>query len=566
MMSYLQQDILKEMGLNMFDAWAGNFTEIQHTLELAPEGTGYQQKTRMAKFFNLPELMALFRMVADIKTAADLDLPVPTANRHIVKTPASDFIKQTVTELAERARKIRLGGIDPKRDNMLKIVNEGRLMALDQRLMNDVLPDDPNSKVNVCVQNVFDIWQNTADKKGTQMIFSDLATPKADGSFDVYNDIKQKLIDKGIPENEIAFIHDCKTDAQKLALFAKVSKGDVRVLLGSTGKMGTGTNCQQLLTALHNLDVPYRPADLEQREGRIIRQGNTNDEVDIYNYITEGTFDAYMYQLLETKMKFIAQIMTSQNPARVAEDVDATVISYAEMKAIASGDTRIKQKMELEMDVTRLSMVFSQYQDNKRKLQEDIAVTLPQKITTLKERIEGLKVDIAAVESTRSSEFTSMTVKGKTYTEKKEAGQALLDAMKSLNLETAGAVIGEYRGFDLSIDFVQQKYYATLKGAISHKVELGSDVYGNLTRIDNALNDIANHLSGNEKALATAENQLEVAKSQVDVPFEFAQELEDKQVELARLNKELSIDDDKSEILPEEERQNNNISTDDIAV
>ncbi len=544
MQSYLQMDLLRKRGLHMFDAWAANFGETQRTFELAPEGKGYQVKTRFAKFFNLPELMNLFRLCADIKMPEDLNLPVPTAIRDAIKTEASVYQKEMVDGLADRAKAIRNGNVDPQVDNMLKVTNEGRKLALDQRLMNPMLPDDPQSKVNLCVDNVLKVWNDSKDTLGTQMIFCDMSTPKGDGEFNVYDDIKEKLISKGVPENEIAFIHDCKTDEQKAALFTKVNNGEVRILLGSTQRMGAGTNCQKLLKAIHHLDCPWRPADLQQRDGRIIRQGNTNAEVNIYNYVTSGTFDAYLFQLVENKQKFISQIMTSKSPQRVAEDVDEAVLNYAQIKALAAGDERIKERMDLEMSLTSIRMAYANFLDNKRDLQRDIVKKYPEEIHRIKERIAGLEKDVALAASTKSEEFTGMTIHGKVYTDKKEAGEALIEAIKKTGIEQTGITIGEYRGFEMKLDFIKSKgaFAVVLQGNLGHLVEISNSATGNLTRLDNELNSFAEYLENNKVKLEEAKNQLETAKLEVEKPFPRLDDMRSMERRLNELNRELSID------------------------
>ena len=564
MQSYLQHEKLKELELSHFDAWAATFGETQTALELAPEGKGYQMKTRFAKFFNLPELMGLFKETADIKTADTLNLPVPKANFHNIVTEASDYQKEMVDGLAERAKVIRDKKVDPTVDNMLKVTNDGRKLALDQRLANPLLPDDENSKVNKCVDNVFNIWEETSAEKSTQMIFCDLSTPHYDGSFNVYDDIKDKLIGRGIPENEIAFIHDCKTDEQKQALFTKVRDGEVRILLGSTSKMGTGTNCQKLLKALHHIDCPYRPSDLEQRNGRIIRQGNTNPEVDIYSYVTKGTFDSYLYQLVENKQRFISQVMTSKSPARSAEDIDESVLNYAQIKALAAGNPKIKEKMDLDIEVNKLRTVFAEYQNNKRTLQEDIYKKYPEKIQALTGRINALKQDKALAENTISDKFTSMTINGKIYTDKKEAGTAFLECCRSLKADEDSKVIGNYRGFEMSVSFNKHycTYEAVLKGSISHRTEIGTDVFGNLTRMDNLLANIPKKLESAISELESTQHSLEVAKKEANKPFERLDELREKELRLETLNRELTEDADKGETDKTEEKSCIDASTD----
>ena len=544
MQNYLQHDELVRRKLNHFDAWASCFGETQLSLELAPEGKGYQMKTRFSKFFNLPELMNMFKEIADIKTADVLNLPVPQAEFHTVTTEPSQYQKELVDGLAKRAEAIRNKAVNPEVDNMLNVTNDGRKLALDQRLLNDLLPDNPNSKVNACVDKVFEIWIETEPQRSTQMIFCDLSTPDKN-KFNVYDDIKDKLIAKGVPENEIAFIHSYNTDEQKQKLFTNVRSGNIRILLGSTGKMGTGTNVQNKLIAAHHLDCPWRPSDLEQRNGRIIRQGNENPKVDIYNYITQGTFDAYLYQLVEQKQRFISQIMTSKSPARSAEDVDESVLSYAQIKALASGDPKIKEKMDLDIEVSRLHTVFAAYQEEQRTMQTNIAQTYPAQIRAFQERIEGYNKDIATAKLTEgSNEFAPMTLLGKTYTEKKEAGEALLEACKSGMTD-----IGFYRGFNMSVTLNQltNELMLTLTKNMSYPIPLGNDVFGNITRIDNALNGIDKRLAMAEQQLENTYKQLANAKESLNIPFPQKEELEAKEKRLEELNKELTIDNDKPE-------------------
>lgn len=542
MQRYLQYNELKERGLNHFDAWASCFGETKLSLELAPEGTGYQMKTRFSNFFNLPELMSTFRTMADVKTPEVLNLPVPKANYHNIVTEPSAYQKEMVQGLADRANDIRQHKVDNTIDNMLKVTNDGRTLALDQRLANELLPDDENSKVNICVKNVFNIWQNTTEEKSTQMIFCDLSTPHYDGKFNVYDDIKNKLMEKGIPSDEIAFIHDCKTDVQKQELFAKVRNGDVRVLLGSTGKMGTGTNCQQKLKALHHLDTPYRPSDLEQRNGRIIRQGNTNPEVDIFSYVTKGTFDSYLYQLVENKQRFISQIMTNKSPARAAEDVDEATLNYAQIKALASDNPKIKEKMDLEIEVNKLRLVFASYQENKRNLQHNITKTFPEKISKLKANIEGYKKDIAELNKLENNDF-SITLDNIAYTDKKEAGKALLEARKLIRPDSEEAIkIGSFKGYDLSLSFdrIFNKFTVQLNKNMTYTFELGSDELGNLTRMTNAIKTAEAFLKQNETKLEETNNNLKTAKEEFEKPFEALEELESKEARLSELNKEFA--------------------------
>ena len=455
MQRYLQYDTLAKNDLQHFDAWASTFGETVTAIELAPEGTGYRAKTRFAKFYNIPELMTMFREVADIQTADMLKLPVPEAEYHNVAVEPTEIQREMVAELGNRAEIVRSGGVDPTVDNMLKITNDGRKLALDQRLMNDMLPDEPGTKVAACADNVFDIWQKTSDFKGTQLVFCDSSTPKKDGSFNVYDDIHDKLISKGVPESDIAFIHDADSDIKKKELFAKVRRGDVRILLGSTQKMGAGTNVQSLLYAAHDIDCPWRPSDLAQRAGRIIRQGNTNEKVHIYRYVTKDTFDSYSYQLVENKQKFISQIMTSKSPVRSAEDIDETALSYAEIKALATGNPHIKEKMELDTEVAKLKLLKSSFMSQKYELEDKVIKYYPQEIKRLNEMIAGAEKDIVTVQNNPKSEekFNVMTIDGLSYYEKEKAGNALIERCKAMT-STDPVVIGEYRGFTmiLSID------------------------------------------------------------------------------------------------------------------
>ena len=549
MQTYLQHDVLKRRGLNHFDAWASTFAETKLSLELAPEGKGYQMKNRFAKFFNLPELMSIFKEVADIKTSDMLNLPVPKANYHNIATEASEIQQELVNNLSERADNIRARKVDSSVDNMLNVTNDGRKLALDQRLINPDVGDNEQSKANACAENVFDIWKDTADKRSTQMIFCDLSTPHYDGSFNVYDDLKNKLIDKGIPADEIAFVHDCKTDAQKQAMFEKVNNGEIRVLFGSTNKMGTGTNCQKKLIALHHLDCPWRPSDLSQRDGRIIRQGNENETVDIYNYVTKGTFDAYLYQTVENKQKFISQIMTSKSPARVAEDVDETALSFAQIKALCAGDPEIKEKMDLDIEVNRLRTVYASYQENKRNLQEQISKQFPKQITELKAMIKGLQSDIALLNSTKDTDFV-MTVNDKVYIDKKEAGAAIIESCKKATKPYELVPVGSYKGFDMYVSLnkvknsntVKNTYEISLKKSLRCTAELGADAVGNITRIDNLLNSFEKRLTAATEKLANTKQQLTDAKIAVNEPFNRMDELKTAEKRLAEINKKLSVD------------------------
>ena len=490
-MRYLQYGTLPKLGLGHFDAWATSFGETQTAIELAPEGTGYRAKTRFAKFFNLPELIALFKESADIQTPDMLKLPVPEAEYENVVLKPSEFQKDMVASLAERAEAVRDRQVQPYEDNMLKITNDGRKLALDQRLLNDMLPDEENSKAATCVEKAYEIWENTKEQKSAQLIFCDLSTPKGDGTFNVYEDIKNKLMEKGVPENEIAFIHDANTELRKAELFAKVRSGQVRFLLGSTAKMGAGTNVQDRLIALHHLDVPWRPSDIEQQEGRILRQGNQNDKVKIFRYVTEGTFDSYSWQLIENKQKFIGQIMTSKSPVRSCEDVDEAALSYAEVKALATGNPYIKEKMDLDIQVSKLKLMKANHTSQKYRLEDNITQHYPHQIAVFKERIEGFTADMEkyAKNKPEDKEQFFMQVGGKPYTDKKEAGTAIIAMCKEIKGINASADVGEYLGFKLNVTFdsFNNKFVMNIKGAMSHPMEVGADPLGNITRINNAL-------------------------------------------------------------------------------
>lgn len=540
---YLQYNTLAENHLLHFDEWASTFGETVTAIELNPEGSGYRAKTRFAKFYNLPELMTMFKEVADIQTADMLKLPVPKANYHNVVVKPSEMQIRMVEALSERADKVRNNEVDPTVDNMLKITNDGRKLALDQRLIDDTLDDFPESKVNVCANNVFKIWQDGIPKKTTQLIFCDLSTPSKD-KFNVYDDIKNKLIDKGVPEEEIAFIHDAKTENQKAELFEKVRNGDVRVLFGSTQKMGAGTNVQDRIIASHDLDCPWRPSDLEQRLGRTVRQGNTNDEVEIYRYVTEKTFDAYLYQLVEGKQKFASQIMTSKSPARIAEDIDETALSYAEIKMLATGNPYIKEKMDLDIQVQKLELLKSSFNSVKYELEDKIIKYYPQKILETETVIEGLKADIKIANSNKSDKFTGLVLNGQMYSDKKEAGTQLLEVTKKIK-SPKPTKIGEYRGFDVLCvyDIWERQPYLKLKNNLSHHLELGSDTFGNITRLDNCLNNLTKLLDSNVAKLDNVQNQLENAKEEVKKPFAQEEELKTKKARLYELNSMLNLDD-----------------------
>ena len=539
---YLQYRMLQEMGLVHFDDWAGNFGETVTAIELSPEGTGYRARTRFAKFYNLPELMAAFKGVADIQTADMLCLPVPKANFHTEVIKPSEIQKEMIKGLAERAEKIRAGGVDPHVDNMLRITNDGRKLALDMRLIQPLAPDDPDGKVAVCARNVYRIWEQTKEKRSAQLVFCDLSTPTTDGSFSVYDDLKKKLMDAGIPEEEIAFIHTADSEAKKKELFSKVRSGQVRVLLGSTAKMGAGTNVQDKLIALHDLDCPWRPSALQQRLGRIVRQGNENEEVEIYRYVTEGTFDAYLYQLVENKQKFIAQIMTSKSPVRVADDVDETALSYSEIKALATGNPLIIEKCNLDMEVARLNMLKASHLNQVYALEELVY----RKITRLTELIEGYGQDVAlaAAHPKAQEGFCGMEVDGRHYAEKEDAGKAIIDVCTRMTGSDA-VLLGQYRGFSmvLAYDGRSNEYRITLKGTLSHTVTLGADVFGNITRLDNALENLAGSLEAEQNRLEETRGQLENARAELQTPFAREAELAEKTKRLKELNILLNMDE-----------------------
>ena len=546
-MRYLQYGTLQKLGLGHFDAWAASFGETQTAIELAPEGTGYRAKTRFAKFFNLPELIALFKESADIQTPDMLKLPVPEAEYENVVLKPSEFQKEMVASLAERAEAVRDRQVQPYEDNMLKITNDGRKLALDQRLLNDMLPDEENSKAATCVEKAYEIWENTKEQKSAQLIFCDLSTPKGDGTFNVYEDIKNKLMEKGVPEQEIAFIHDANTELRKAELFAKVRSGQVRFLLGSTAKMGAGTNVQDRLIALHHLDVPWRPSDIEQQEGRILRQGNQNDKVKIFRYVTEGTFDSYSWQLIENKQKFIGQIMTSKSPVRSCEDVDEAALSYAEVKALATGNPYIKEKMDLDIQVSKLKLMKANHTSQKYRLEDNITQHYPHQIAVYKERIEGFTADMEkyAKNKPEDKEQFFMQVGGKPYTDKKEAGTAIIAMCKEIKGINASADVGEYLGFKLNVTFdsFNNKFVMNVKGAMSHPMEVGSDPLGNITRINNVLEAMPSQLEEAQTKLSNVEHQLETAKAEVDKPFPQEAELSEKLERLAELNSLLNMDE-----------------------
>ena len=546
-MRYLQYDTLMNMGMGHFDSWAATFGETVTAIELSPEGTGYRAKTRFARFFNLPELISIFKEAADIQTADMLNLPVPEAEYINEVLKPSEEQKEMVEAFSERAEQVRGGAVDPRVDNMLKITNDGRKCALDQRLLNDMLPDAGESKVNACVENAFQVWEDGKDTQATQLIFCDLSTPKNDGTFNVYDDVRNKLVERGIPKEEIAFIHEYNTEVRKAELFAKVRAGQVRILMGSTPKLGAGTNVQDRLLALHHLDCPWKPSDLEQQEGRILRQGNQNDKVKIFRYVTENTFDSYMWQILENKQKFISQIMTSKSPVRACEDVDDTALSYAEIKALATGNEYIKEKMDLDVQVSKLKLLKANHTSQIYRLESDIAKRYPVQITALKEKIAGMRVDADVVKGIdlQDNDHFAMTVGGKLYTDKKEAEVALLSAASGLKSVKSAGQIGEYHGFALSSEynFLSNTYTMTIKGKCSYKIEFGKDTLGNIQRIHNALSAIGKKLADTEQNLETVQQQLKTAQEEVQKPFPKEAELSEKMERLAELNAMLNMDE-----------------------
>lgn len=563
MQRYLQYGDLAKMGLEHFDNWASIFGETVTAMELSPEGTGYRSKTRFSKFHNLPELMSLFKEVADIQTADMLNLPTPEVVRHDVLVKPSQMQKDMVKELGERAEEIRKGSVDPSKDNMLKITNEGRKLALDQRLMNEMLEDNENGKVGVCANNIYDIWEENKDKKLTQLVFCDLSTPKQfeekydeDGNYvftDVYNDLRRKLVLKGIPKNEIAFIHEADNETKKKELFAKVRKGEIRVLVGSTSKMGAGTNVQDKIIALHHLDTPFRPADLTQRNGRGVRQGNQNSQVHIFTYVTEQTFDAYLFQMLERKQGFISQIMTSKTPVRTADDIDETALSYGEIKALATGNKYILEKTQLDSEVAKLRIVRQSYQNQIYDLEDKIVRTYPTQIKELEEKIRLLEDDVKQLEENtilNEDGFSEMKIKNIEYTDKEQAGKAILEACKTKtnpDLE----IIGEYRGFKLELGFnsIEKQFTMTMKNKYSYCIFLGSDVYGNITRINNALEAIKDKIPDEKLRVEDIEKQLENAKIEVQKPFPQEDLLNEKLKKLEELNILLKLDEKEKQVL-----------------
>ena len=561
MQRYLQYQLLEKNHLINFDSWASTFGETVTSIELAPEGSGYRAKTKFAKFYNLPELMQMFKEVADIQTSDTLNLPVPEANYKTIVAKPSDIQKDMVTELGERAERIRAKQVEPKEDNMLKITNEGRKLALDQRLMNELLPDYEGSKINICCNNVYNIWKENIDKKSTQLIFCDLSTPTNEEKFNVYDDIREKLTNKGIPKEEIVFIHEATTEAKKQELFSKVRNGNVRVLIGSTQKMGAGTNVQKKLIAIHHLDCPWRPADLTQRNGRGIRQGNENKKIDIFNYVTEGTFDAYLYQLIENKQKFISQIMTSKTPVRTAEDVDARALNYAEIKALATGNPLIKEKTELESEVSKLKLLKQSHLSQIYRLEDLLVKYYPVEIKNLENKILNIQEDIEYIEKNtnlkNSEEFSPMILKGKEYSKKEEAGNKLLDIIKNKpNKELEE--IGLYRGMKIyiEIDTYANEVVLKCKNKETYKIKLGTDKYGNITRIDNVLNNLENELNRYKNNLENTKVQYKNAEIDSKKEFEKEDELRNKQNRLDTVNALLKIDNKEENVIMEDEVDN----------
>lgn len=537
---YLQHSRLQELGMGHFDCWASRFGETVTALELAPEGTGYRARTRFAKFFNLPELMNLFKEVADIKTADQLNLPTPEAEYHNIVTEPTKHQQAMVKELSKRAEKVHSGTVDSHIDNMLKITSDGRKLGLDQRIINPLLPDDPDSKVNTCIDNVYRIWTEYADIKAAQLIFCDISTPKNDGSFNIYDDIREKLVQRGIPAEQVRFIHESNSDVQKKELFAKVRSGQVRVLIGSTQKMGAGTNVQDRLIALHDLDAPWRPRDLIQRSGRIVRRGNRNAKVHIFRYVTNGTFDAYLWQTLENKQKFISQIMTSKSPVRSCEDVDESVLSFAEVKALCAGDPRIKERMDLELEVSKLKIMKADHNSKQYRLEDNLLKHFPEQIQEAQNFISGIQADLQTLSRHPADELIGMEIQGTTYTDKTEAGAALLDACRDIS-GTDPVTIGSYRGFTLSVKFNSFTHKLILKGVVAYKVDPGADARGNITRIDNALTRIPENLENWQTKLSNLLQQQEAAKAEAGKPFEHETELQQKSARLAKLDAELNI-------------------------
>ena len=555
-MRYLQYGTLQKLGLGQFDSWASSFGEAQTSVELAPEGTGYRAKTRFAKFFNLPELIALFKECADIQTPDMLKLPVPEAEYENIVLKPSTNQQDIVASLADRAEAVRNRLVEPYQDNMLRITNDGRKLALDQRLINPLLPDDENSKSSVCADKAFKIWEQTKEQKSAQLIFCDLSTPKGDVTFNFYEDIRKKLIEKCVPLEEIAFIHDANTEARKTELFAKVRSGQVRFLLGSTQKMGAGTNVQDRLIALHHLDVPWRPSDIEQQEGRILRQGNKNDRVKIFRYITESTFDSYSWQLIENKQKFIGQIMTSKSPVRSCEDVDEAALTYAEVKALATGNPYIKEKMDLDIQVSKLKLMKANHISQKYRLEDSITKYYPQQIAALKERIAGLQADIQTAQMNYpQAEQFSMIVGNKVYRDKKEAGTVLVELCKQMKSADTPSLMGEYAGFRIFVSFnsLYKRFEMNLKGQLSHKLNIGSDPLGNITRMNHVLESLTKELATAEVELENVGHQLETAKKEVTKPFVQEEELAKKLERLTKLNALLNMDEKNDDLEKGEE-------------
>lgn len=555
MMRYLQASMLKEHGLDQFDSWAAAFGERVTAVELNPEGTGFRAKTRFARFFNLPELMSLWKEAADIQTPDMLHLPVPEAQYIDVVTQPSEVQKEFVQQLGKRAEKVHKNLVEPYEDNMLAITNDGRKLALDQRLLNPLLPDDPDSKINACVKNILQVWSETDKQRGAQLVFCDLSTPHNNGKFNAYDDIRQKLTAQGIPDGEIAFIHDAKTETQKKELFARVRKGQVRVLLGSTAKMGAGTNIQDRLAALHHADCPWRPRDLEQREGRILRYGNIFKKVPIFRYVTQGTFDAYNWSLIENKQRFISQVVTGKSPARSCEDVDGAALSYAEVKSLATGDPRIREKMDLDIQVAKLRMLQASYASQKYELEDNLLKHYPQEMQAAKEQIAGLEADAkCAIEHPQGdSEHFAITIQGKTLTDKKKAGEAIITACRTMKLADGAAPLGTYRGFamQLSIDGFEKAFKLALRHQLSRTVDVGADALGNITRIDNALAGIPKRLDAAREHFADLQQQMDIAREEVEKPFPQEQELSEKMAHLQTLNALLSVEEKDAEVLAE---------------
>lgn len=558
-MRYLQYSTLQKLGLGQFDSWASTFGETQTAVELAPEGTGYRAKTRFAKFFNLPELIALFKESADIQTPDMLKLPVPEADYENIVLKPSDYQKDMVASLAERAEDVRNRLVSPEQDNMLRITNDGRKLALDQRLIDEMLPDEAISKTNSCVEKAFEIWEQTKAEKSTQLIFCDLSTPKGDKSFNVYDDIRRKLEEKGVPKNEIAFIHEANTELRKAELFSKVRNGDVRFLLGSTPKMGAGTNVQDKLIALHHLDVFWRPSDIEQQEGRILRQGNQNPRVKIFRYVTEGTFDSYSWQVIENKQKFIGQIMTSKSPVRSCEDIDESALSYAEVKALATGNPYIKEKMDLDIQVSKLKLLKANHASQIYRLEDNITKHYPQRIAVLTERVQGTQQDMIRLQQNlpADKEIFRVEVGGSVYTDKKEAGTAIINMCRQIKSFQDPVVVGTYLGFDMAISFdgFGQRFIMNLRGASSHKLELGPEPLGNIIRMNHALELMPKQLEEIRTSLDTTKRQMESAKQEVTKPFAQEQELKEKLDRLTALNALLNMDENGEQVEQKQESQ-----------